>query len=288
LPTSTTRSGLLLMAGSAALFSLMSTAVRLAAGVPSHTLAFYRFAFGALVVLTLAAGGVTRLRTGNLRFLLWRGGLGGVAVYLFYLAICKVGLAKGTLLANSYPIFVPVFGALVLKERLPLRVALAVAVALFGIYLLFQPIDFPTVTRYDVLALLGGITAAAAVVCIKKLRETDSPYIIFLSQSVFGVALVALPVAHTGFAVPARLIPVVLAVCVLSVAAQLLMTYSYRLVPAASGSLMGSLTPVFNVLIGVVAFGEKLGHTGVLGCVLVLAVSLYITVTDGQPPGTRS
>jgi len=66
------------------------------------------------------------------------------------------------------------------------------------------------------------------------------------------------------------------------------MTYSYRLVPAASGSLMGSLTPVFNVLIGVVAFGEKLGHTGVLGCVLVLAVSLYITVTGGQPPGTRS
>ena len=98
---SSTRTGFALMALSALFFSLMSASVRLADAVPAHTLAFVRFAFGAAVVLLLGVTGRARLRSRNKPFLIGRGLLGGMAVYLFYLAICKVGLAKGTVLASE-------------------------------------------------------------------------------------------------------------------------------------------------------------------------------------------
>jgi drug/metabolite transporter (DMT)-like permease len=288
LSASPARTGFLLMAASSLLFSLMSAAVRMASEVPAHTLSFIRFAFGAAVVLTLVAAGRAHLRTGNPRFLFWRGLLGGLAVYLFYLAICKVGLAKGTVLSYTYPIFVPVFGALVLRERVRLNVGIGILVAFVGVYLIVSPGNMLQVTRYDAAGLLSGVFSASAIVCIKRLRETDSPFVIFLSQCVFGMLLVGVPAVQSGFDFPARLLPALAGVALFAVTAQLLMTYSYKLVPATSGSLMGYLTPVFNVALGVAAFNEKLGHTGVVGCVLVLAVSLYITLVGAQPPEPRS
>ena len=122
------------MAVASLFFALMSATVRFANDLPVHTLAFFRFAFGAVVIALLAAGRVIELRLVNRRFLFWRGLLGGMAVYLYYLAICRVGLAKGTVLSYTYPIFVPLFGAVVLRERVPLRVAAAIPAAFFGVY----------------------------------------------------------------------------------------------------------------------------------------------------------
>lgn len=279
---SSTRTGFLLMATASLLFAVMSALVRFASDLPVHTLAFFRFAFGAVVILGLAAVRVVRLRMVNRSFLFWRGVLGGMAVYLYYLAICKVGLAKGTVLSYTYPIFVPLFGAVVLRERVSLRVGLAVPVAFFGVYLIASPGNVLTFNRYDVAALMCGVLSASAVVCIKRLRETDSPQVIFLSQCVFGMTLVGWPAAKSGLGGPLALLPVLLGIGLFSVAAQLLMTYSYKLVPATSGSLLGYLTPLFNVLIGVVVFGEKLGVNGLAGCLLVLVVSVYVSLATPE------
>lgn len=270
------------MAVASLLFSLMATCVRYASDLPATALSFYRFGFGVVVVLGLALAGRARLRTRNWQFLFARGLLGGIAVYLYYVAICKVGLAKGTVLSYTFPVFVPLFGVVLLKERVPVNIAACIPIAFAGVYLIVSPERLTEVTRYDLAAILCALCSAAAVVCIKRLRETDAPYVIFLSQSAFGVAMVSYPALRAGLSVPISLLPALLGIGLFAVAAQLLMTYSYKLVPATSGSLMGYLTPVFNVLIGVLAFGEKLGAHGMIGCVIVLGVSLYITLAGRE------
>ena len=102
---------------SSVLFSVMSLGIRLADGADSFLTSFVRFAVGIAVVGSLALAGRVRLYFVNLPWLLLRGVTGSVAVYTSFLAIEKLGIARGSVLSYTYPLFAAVGGAIFLKER---------------------------------------------------------------------------------------------------------------------------------------------------------------------------
>jgi len=130
------------------------------------------------------------------------------------------------------------------------------------------------------LALTGGILAGVAVVAIKKLRETDSPSIIYLAQCFFGLLMVGWPAATSPFGFPLIVWVILLGIGVLATVAQLMMTWAYKHVPATEGSLLGFLVPVISLALGALVFGERMRAASLAGSALVLLCCAYVAFRE--------
>ncbi len=258
------------MVGSGVFFSAMSFLIPLTSGVSTSLIAAARFVTGIVVILGLAGLRVTRLVAVNKLWLVARGIIGAASVYFFYRGIMVLGLGKGSILNYTYPVFAALFAPVFLKERLPWDVLAAVLVSFAGIWLVISPGRIQSVNVEDLLALFGGFLSGIAVVTIKKLRETETPYIIYLAQCVFGLLVVGVPTATSSFAFAPIQWALLLAIGVVATVAQLMMTWAYKHVSATEGSLMAFLTPVLNVALGAAAFGESMGAAAIAGSALVL------------------
>lgn len=279
--------GVVGMAASALLFSVMALLIRYGHEIDFYKTALYRFTVGACLLGTLALFGRIRLDFNNSRVLFLRGLLGGLSVLLFYMSIVKVGIAKGTVLSHTYPVFATIGGAVFLGDRVRPAVWSLLAAAVGGIGLLIGVRSGGWSDPWILLTLLGALFGGLAIVCVKRLTATDSHYSIFLSQCLIGFWIVA---------VPANLTPVrmgwtggllLVAIGLAATAAQLLMTWSFGHVPIATGSLLGMLTPLFNVLFGIALFGERLSPGELAGTALILAACIGVVAWGREPVPAR-
>jgi drug/metabolite transporter (DMT)-like permease len=275
--------GMLVMASSSVLFSAMSILIPLTRSVNTSVVVSARFVTGIAVILGMAALGFVKLKAVNRWWLLVRGVIGATSVYFFYRGITNLGLGKGTVLNYTYPVFAALLAPLVVKEKFSWDVLAAALVSFFGILLVVSPgggVSFSSIGVEDLLALLGGVLSGVAVVAIKKLRETDSPHIIYLAQCVFGLLVVGWPTIVSPFGFPAIQWLVLLGIGALATAAQLAMTWAYKHVRATEGSLLAFLVPVLNVLLGVAVFGEKMHLTTLIGSLVVLLCCGYVAFRE--------
>jgi len=274
---------MLIMAASSILFSGMSVLVPFAKPASTFLIASSRYVTGTVAVLGLALLGFTRLRVSNWPWIVVRGLFGAVAVYLTYYGIVEIGLGMGTVLNYTYPVFAAILAPLLLREKLHLDVAAAVLVSFFGIFLVVNPLAGGLAAGKTVPALLtlaGGIASAVAIVAVKKLRETESSTMIYLSQCVFGILVTGYPAAASSLRFPAPVWAILLGIGVIATVAQLLMTSAYRDVPAAEGSLLAFLTPVINAVLAVLIFGESFRPRALAGSLVVLAACLYVALRE--------
>jgi drug/metabolite transporter (DMT)-like permease len=268
------------MAASAVLFSLMSLLIPFTRSVSTSIIASARFVTGIAVILAISLLRRTRLTAVNRWWLVARGMIGATSVYFFYRGIMNLGLGKGTILNYTYPIFAALLAPLVLKEKLTWDILAAGVISFFGIWLVVSPGQFSSIGVEGLLALMGGVLSGIAVVAIKKLRETDSPSIIYLAQCVFGLLVVGWPTAVSSFEFPGVEWLLLLSIGVVATVAQLTMTWAYKHVPATEGSLLAFMTPVLNVLLGVAVFGEQMRASTLAGSALVLLCCAYIAFRE--------
>jgi drug/metabolite transporter (DMT)-like permease len=273
---------MLVMAASSLVFSAMSLLVPFAKPASTFIMASSRYVTGIAAVLGMALLGLTRLRFKNWPWLLIRGVFGAIATYLYYYGIVTLGLGMGTILNYTYPVFAAIFAPLLLGEKLPWDVAAAVFVSFGGIFLVVDPLASGAggVSRDVLLALLGGLTSGVAVVAVRKLRETESSPVIYLSQCVFGILVTGYPAARSSFSFGLPVWIVLLGIGILATVAQLLMTSAYRDVPATEGSLLAFLTLVLNAVLGVVVFGESFRPAALAGALIVLAACVYVALRE--------
>ncbi len=275
--------GVLLMILSSLAFCAMSALIKLIPDIDSYKTTLFRFMIGMAALGTAAQFGRIQLRFTNGPLLLMRGMCHGVGVFLFFLSITKLGLAKGTVISNSSPIFAAVFSAVYLRERIAWWQWVALGVAIFGLYLLCLGKGggsggMLSVGRYELLAITGAVLSGVSAVVIKKLHVTDSTYGIFFSQCVIGLWLMIIPanvvpcnIGYVGGAV-------LLAVGISATIGQLFMTEGYRYTSVSVGSLMCMLLPVFNIFVGLVFFREPLRLSGLVGAGLILGACLLVIV----------
>ncbi|NCO36551.1 MAG: DMT family transporter [Armatimonadetes bacterium] len=264
-------------------FSLMSAMVRGLSEVNSYTTVAMRFIVGGLVAGALFSSGIQKLRWINWPWIVLRGVSGGIACILFYWGIQHVGLSKGVLLGYTYVIFASIFSVFILREQIKLPHWIAIATALVGAGLICGVTNL-SMGSGEMVALLGGVIAGFAVVCVTKCRENDSSTNIFFSQCIFGLVIVFWPVtSHWAMPTTGQWHTLVL-IGVLAAGGQLSMTYAYKYTGATQGSLLGLLTPILGTLIGVAYFREALGIGFLLGASLVLASCCYLSLNPvGRP-----
>jgi drug/metabolite transporter (DMT)-like permease len=266
-------SAALVMAGSSILFALMAvSAKRVSTRLPGAEIAFVRFLVG--IVATAIAATRVRLRARNWRGLFLRGAFGGAAVLCYFAAIEHLTVGVATLLNYCAPVFTALWAALFLSEPLGLAALGALALTTGGVALVIYAGAPPGTLGFgpwQLVGVLAAVLSGAAIATIREVRKTDGPWEIFVSFCLIGAVITGVPSARHWVRPDAREWGWLLAVGVLSVVAQLLMTWALRWLRAAVAGILMQLTPVASLIIGWLWFGETIRGLAMIGVGVTLA-----------------
>ena len=224
-----------------------------------------------------------RLLGDDRRGLVWRGIAGGVAVYLYFLALHNTTVTNAVLLNNTSILFAPLFSSILLGERVSPRMAPAAVASIAGILLITRPTSAHA-SIGDLYGLLSGITAGAALTAVRRLRRTETA-----AAVLFYFNLVGMPVAAVGLLAGPVAWPtprawwLILVIGASSIVAQWLMTYGYRYVRTLEGTLMTVTQVVYASLGGVLVLSEPISHQTIAGGVLVLGAAMWAGLDVGAP-----
>ena len=291
------RAGLALI-GAALAFSLMTVCVKHLGGrLPVAQIVLIRSVISIVITLSMLA----RLRVspwGHQKgLLILRGGLGTVALLLFFQALAGLPLAAATLLQYTYPTFTALCAWALLGEPIRKRISLAILLGLIGVLLVVQPEwigqDLEGLPAMAALIGLGGaLMTALAYVSVRQLSVREHPLVI-----VFYFPLVSVP-ATLPLLVNTMVRPTssewiwLLGVGLFTQLGQVWLTQGLAALPAARATSINYVQVVFATLWGVLFFAEPISGTVVVGALCVLGATL-ISLSARQPvrpdqsPGDR-
>lgn len=242
-------------------------------GVSPWLALLFRALVGLLVVAAVFAprGRVSFSRALRGRLLVTRGILGAVSTACFYLTLPALGAGKATLVANTWVIWSAVLAVLFLGEPMGWRKLLGMMLALIGIVFLvgLQSGDLARLGRYDLIAIVGALLAAAVVVVIRQLTLSETSATIFASQCVYAGVLAAPFVLALPAPSPADT-ALLTGAGVLAALGQIAMTEGFRYLPVGIGGAFQILLPLTITLASVLLFAEPFTRMQALGSVLIL------------------
>jgi DME family drug/metabolite transporter len=212
----------------------------------------------------------------------------------YFTSVTLTGIAITALIAIcSAPILITALAALVLGERPSRRLALSVALGVAGTTLLVigpgATAGAPSRSTAGVaFALLAGLAYALYVVVAKAAVARMAP--LPVAAWTFATAAVVMAPALLQAGVVRQIELgwpwLVYLGAVTTAAAYAAYTVGLRHVPAAAAGVAALLEPLTATLLGVLAFGERLGSTGWLGAVLLLAALVLVAIPVREPAST--
>ncbi|MGA7964774.1 MAG: DMT family transporter [Gammaproteobacteria bacterium] len=258
-------------------------------GVASAPAAFYRLAIGAVVLLGFAGLRRERLRL-DLRFVFYvllAGAAFAADLVIWQLSIYRVGPGIATLLPNFQVVLMTLAGWLIWRERLTLRIAVAIGLAVVGLVLLLMAAPQAGHVRFmaGVGYGLGAAVAYTAYLLFLRLaggsasREAPASFIGLVSLvAAVGAALWIL-IRGESFSVPFGMAWLWLACYGLGCQAigWWLISTGLPRVTAALGGLLLLLQPTLTFAWDHLIFGRRFTLLELAGAALAL-VGLYLGV----------
>lgn len=222
------------------------------------------------------------------RFAIKRSEILPLAILGFLFAFCALALyaafnfmdaGLASTLLFLYPLDVALIMAIFFKERLTLKIGIAIALSLFGIALLYRGGEGGAALSSTglVLVFLSALVYAIYIVYVNRanlaMSSTKLTFyamlfclgFLLLYSVAFGSGLppILTKASSFGWAFMLGLVPTVLSL--------VLMAKAVKIVGSTPTAIMGGLEPLTAVVIGVVVFDEALTLRLSLGILLVLA-----------------
>lgn len=265
--------GLLLV--SATLFGLMAFTAKLASqNISGAQVAMIRFLISLAPIAISPSFRRAAFTFHRIDILFYRGFFGGLAVLLYFLAIAHIPVGVATLLNYTSPVFAGMFAALFIGERVRGIVIAPFVLALTGVVLVVHshatPDEVLGFGRWELAGLCSAVLSGAAVTAIRFARRTEGSWSIFASLSLFGL------LATAPFAIPAWKNPtprewmILLAMGILSIGAQLLMTHAYRWVETLVAGVISQFGVVVSMILGALFLAERITLATALGTGLTI------------------
>ena len=251
--------------------------------VPPMLFALLRYCVASLLLLAVALyrGGTARLPRPAPWGTLVLMGLTGVALYYigFNVALTYVSASQGALVQSSIPAITAILAVAWLRERVPPRRLLGIALAVGGVVLIVArsaPDDSARAPLLGSLLMLGSVIVWGTYTVLAK-RVTDAdPVAVTAAISVIGTAMLVpaalIETARAG--TPAISGATWMRIAYLgafpSAASYLLYNRALRDLDASQVGAFTNLSPVIGAVSGVLFLGETLTPFAVLGGAIVL------------------
>ena len=262
----------------------------LATGMHSTSVLIYRYAFGCLAMLGMLMFHRTRmwLAFGDfLRILLLS------AMY----AVSSIALIEGynymasgiaTTLLFSYPVWTLLLSVLFLHERLSLTTAVAIGIAVAGVFFLSGILDgngsMEGLTGLFLL-LLSGFLYAVYMVVFPRMRIRQMPSL-KLTFYIFFFAMLILTLYATftrGRIDPidtrSQLVNLFLLGLVPTAVSNVTLIVALKQISSTLAAVLGAFEPMTAMCVGILLFGEQLTLPIVIGFVLIITSVLILVLS---------
>jgi len=248
--------------------------------LPSTTLTFFRVAVPTVILYIYLSMKKVRLFRGNIKFLLLASFLNAVRLLLYYMAYNFATIGNATLALSTTAIFICIFSAIFLKEKMTMKKILLIFMGFAGLCVLYsgQPISFH---NKDFIGMCVGLVStamyAATVVIFKHELERFSKTETVFYQNVVG-AFVFLPFLFINHPFPAvwQISLASFSALIIGLIAFVLYFSALKRVNATASSL-AMVDSVINVLFGVILFHEHLTPTMIAGGLIIFLTSIIIS-----------
>jgi drug/metabolite transporter (DMT)-like permease len=212
----------------------------------------------------------------------------------FYLSMAALPLAETVSIFFSTPIFITIFSATFLREKVEIRSWIAVLVGFLGVVIMLKP-GSKMIDPAALLALLTAILYATASIITRKLGKTENgvsmafylavTYIIF--SAIFTLALNNIAVAprtHPSFTFLFRewRLPsqgdlfIFMLVGLIAAAGFYFLAQAYRLAQPSTIAPFEYIAVPLSVIWGYLFFKDILEFQSVIGIILIVGSGLYI------------
>jgi S-adenosylmethionine uptake transporter len=264
-----------------ALLSVMDALIKgVAARYPVIEVAFVRFVVGSVVMMGVLA--VVRPGRPSRETLLVNGGRAmlvvATAVSFFY-ALSVLPLAETLALSFLAPVFIALFGALILRERIDRRIAGALTAGFAGMLVIVSgkagggPMSGSALLG-AVAAVVSAVTYALAMVLLRARAAKDPVVTIVALQNVVPAAILAIPAALVWVTPSARDAGLFVVIGLLAVCGHLLLARAFAKAEAARLAPLEYTAMVWAVLLGLVFFGEVPTLATMAGAGLIIGGAL--------------
>ncbi|MBO6148240.1 MAG: DMT family transporter [Lachnospiraceae bacterium] len=212
------------------------------------------------------------------------GGLSCGALLMLASTFQQIGLVttsagKAGFITALYILLVPFLNLFILKKHSPMRIWAAVALGLFGMYLLCISGDF-SLGSADAMLILSAITYSFHILAIDHFGQEGDP--IAMSALQFGItALVSLIIAF-GTESPAigavlsAIVPLLYCGLMSGGVAYTLQMVAQPMTDPTVASLIMSLESVFAALAGAVLLHERMAMRELMGCIIMFAAIILV------------
>ncbi len=168
-------------------FSLMHLCVKAIPAIPIHQIISFRSVFSILICFYILKTKSIPMWGKNKPLLVVRGIVGTLSLLCFFYSLQHLPLATAVTVSNLIPLFALGLSALFISEKITWVQSLFFFLSFLGVVLL-KGFD-SRVSLFDLsIALMAAFFTACAHFTVRKLRDTDHPWVI-----IFYFPLVAIP-----------------------------------------------------------------------------------------------
>jgi drug/metabolite transporter (DMT)-like permease len=276
--------GIFYMLLAALCFSVMGGTAKLLKGnFNAGQLVFYRNLVGLFSLLVGFAVKPPVNKGGKLRWLIFRGVMGTIALYTLLYCILHIPLGTAMTYNLTSAIFITIFSFFLFKEYHGKKILFAVLLGFAGMVLVYKPaMHFPW--YYHLAGLISGITSAIAYITVGKLNRYYDARIIVASFIISGVIIpgICMLLQHFGgftadeIFLPAFKIPqgiewfYILLLGLAALFGQYFITKAYGADKAPIVSAISYANIIFSVFIGMLlgdAFPDAMSLSGI-ACII--------------------
>lgn len=269
------------------LFAMLDGIIKsVASRYPIVEVAFLRFAFGSFFAILL----VVYVRPGwpsreTVTYNALRSVLVVVTATTFFYALSVLGFAETVALSFLSPIFMVLFGALLLGETVDRRVLAGLAAGFAGmLVMVLGRLDLsvsvstvgmaPQVSSGIVAVLVSAVSYALVMVLLRVRATRDAREIIVLFQNIGPLLMLAIPASLVWVGPSGGDLVRFALIGVLGVAGHVLMARAFAEAEAARLAPLHYLTLVWSVLFGYLFFSETPSMATILGGALIVVGTL--------------
>jgi S-adenosylmethionine uptake transporter len=263
------------------LLSLMDALIKLlTARYPTFQIVWLRFSFGLIGAAILLA--FTRPGWPGRETIIFNGTRSLLVVVVattFFYALSVLPLAEAIALSFVSPLFMVLFGVLLLGERIDSRIGIAIAAGLAGMLLIAGTrIGDASYSQSAWLGALAAVTSAMAyglVMVLLRARATRDPLpTIVLFQNLGPCLILALPAAYVWVPLSGQDLALFAAIGAIGVTGHYLLAHAFAGAEAARLAPITYVSLVWATLFGYLFFSEWPTASALAGAALIVAGTL--------------
>ena len=243
---------------------------------------FWRSLFGALVLVPFIwRQGSHILRTGRMPMHFLRSITGFTAMIRIFCSVAHIPLAQAMAINYSGPLFASLGAVLIFGEALKARRVTALVIGFIGVLIVLRP-DVDSFSMGMAAALLGAVSMAGSMLCIRTLGETDNNQAIVVYGNTLSLPF-ALVLALMFWDWPSLYgWGLLVVIGVLSTIAQLFMNRALTVADTGAVIPIDFLRLVFVSLLGFVFFAQPIDEFMLLGGAIILCAAVYIARRESK------